>query len=44
VDDVLTHMPLPVIPGFVQTLRNAGVNIVATGELRLNPTMNYMAT
>ena len=29
VDDVLTHKPLPEIPGFVQTLRNSGVNIVA---------------
>jgi hypothetical protein len=35
VDDVLTHKPLPVIPGFVQTLRNTGVNIVATGEFHL---------
>ncbi|MDB5264202.1 MAG: hypothetical protein JWQ14_3485, partial [Adhaeribacter sp.] len=35
VDDVLTHKPLPEIPGFVQTLRNAGVNIVATGEFHL---------
>ncbi|WP_223816171.1 hypothetical protein [Adhaeribacter rhizoryzae] len=35
VDDVLTHKPLPELPGFVQALRNTGVNIVATGEFHL---------
>lgn len=31
-DDVLTHKPLPEIPGFVNAFRNAGVNIVHLGE------------
>jgi len=32
VDDVLTHKPLPEIPGFVKAFRNTGVNIVHLGE------------
>ena len=31
-DDVLTHKPLPEIPGFVKAFRNTGVNIVHLGE------------
>nr|WKN36080.1 hypothetical protein K4G66_27315 [Tunicatimonas sp. TK19036] len=31
-DDVLTHKPLPDIPGFVKAFRNIGVNIVHLGE------------
>lgn len=31
-DDVLTHKPLPEIPGFVKAFRNIGVNIVHLGE------------
>lgn len=31
-DDVLTHKPLPDIPGFVKAFRNTGVNIVHLGE------------
>ena len=32
VDDVLTHKPLPEVPGFVKAFRNTGVNIVHLGE------------
>lgn len=35
VDDVLTHKPLPEIPGFVKALRNSGVNIMHLGEFHL---------
>jgi len=31
-NDVLTHKPLPDIPGFVKAFRNTGVNIVHLGE------------
>lgn len=31
-DDVLTHKPLPNIPGFVKAFRNTGVNIVHLAE------------
>ncbi|HEY9561832.1 MAG TPA: hypothetical protein VIR29_13700 [Anseongella sp.] len=31
-DDVLTHKPLPEIPGFVKAFRRSGVNIVHLGE------------
>ncbi|HYH02405.1 MAG TPA: hypothetical protein VEC37_04850, partial [Bacillota bacterium] len=31
-DDVLTHKPLPEIPGFVKAFRKTGVNIVHLGE------------
>ncbi|SDK20869.1 hypothetical protein SAMN05421823_102146 [Catalinimonas alkaloidigena] len=31
-DDVLTHKPLPDMPGFVETFRRTGVNIVHLGE------------
>ncbi len=31
-DDVLTHKPLPEIPGFVKAFKNTGVNIVHLGE------------
>lgn len=31
-DDVLTHKPLPDVPGFVKAFRNTGVNIVHLGE------------
>ncbi|QHT66238.1 hypothetical protein GXP67_05975 [Rhodocytophaga rosea] len=32
IDDVLTHKPLPQIPGFVKAFRDTGVNIVHLGE------------
>lgn len=32
VDDILTHKPIPAMPGFVKALRNTGVNIVHLGE------------
>lgn len=32
VDDVLTHRPMPEMPGFVKAFRNTGVNIVHLGE------------
>ena len=32
VDDVLTHKPMPEMPGFVKAFRNTGVNIVHLGE------------
>lgn len=35
VDDVLTHKPVPGIPGFVKALRNTGVNIMHLGEFHL---------
>lgn len=31
-DDLLTHKPVPEIPGFVKAFRNTGVNIVHLGE------------
>jgi len=34
-DDVLTHKPLPEIPGHVTALRNMGVNIMHLGEFHL---------
>jgi len=34
-DDVLTHKPLPEIPGFVKAFRNTGVNIIHMGEFHL---------
>jgi hypothetical protein len=34
-DDVLTHKPLPPMPGFVKALRNTGVNIMHLGEFHL---------
>src|SRR5699024_10846537 len=33
--DVLTHKPLPAIPGFVKTYRKMGVNIIHLGEFHL---------
>ncbi|MEJ7693820.1 hypothetical protein [Daejeonella sp.] len=35
VDDVLTHRPLPEIPGHVTALKNLGVNIMHLGEFHL---------
>jgi len=35
IDDVLTHKPLPEIPGHVTALRNMGVNIMHLGEFHL---------
>ncbi|CAN5835299.1 hypothetical protein BH24BAC1_BH24BAC1_26290 [soil metagenome] len=35
VDDVLTHKPLPEIPGHVKALRQTGVNIMHLGEFHL---------
>jgi hypothetical protein len=35
IDDVLTHKPIPEVPGFVKALRNAGVNIMHLGEFHL---------
>ncbi|HYG38950.1 MAG TPA: hypothetical protein VD908_10035 [Cytophagales bacterium] len=35
IDDVLTHKPLPEIPGHVKALRNLGVNIMHLGEFHL---------
>ncbi|WP_162343030.1 CehA/McbA family metallohydrolase domain-containing protein [Cyclobacterium salsum] len=35
IDDVLTHKPLPEIPGHVRALRNLGVNIMHLGEFHL---------
>ena len=35
IDDVLTHKPLPEIPGHVKALRNIGVNIMHLGEFHL---------
>jgi hypothetical protein len=35
VDDVLTHKPVPEIPGFVKALRKTGVNIMHLGEFHL---------
>jgi hypothetical protein len=35
IDDVLTHKPLPEIPGHVRGLRNLGVNIMHLGEFHL---------
>ncbi|WP_237587083.1 CehA/McbA family metallohydrolase domain-containing protein [Pontibacter russatus] len=35
IDDVLTHKPLPDIPGHVKALRNLGVNIMHLGEFHL---------
>jgi hypothetical protein len=35
IDDVLTHKPLPEIPGHVKALRNMGVNIMHLGEFHL---------
>jgi len=35
IDDVLTHKPIPEVPGFVKLLRNTGVNIVHLGEFHL---------
>ena len=35
IDDVLTHKPIPKVPGFVKALRNAGVNIMHMGEFHL---------
>ncbi|MET3112364.1 hypothetical protein AAKU52_000075 [Pedobacter sp. CG_S7] len=35
IDDVLTHKPIPEMPGFVKLLRNTGVNIVHLGEFHL---------
>lgn len=35
IDDVLTHKPIPEMPGFVKVLRNTGVNIVHLGEFHL---------
>ena len=35
IDDVLTHKPLPDIPGHVKALRNTGVNIMHLGEFHL---------
>lgn len=34
-DDVLTHKPVPEIPGFVKAMRNTGVNIMHLGEFHL---------
>lgn len=34
-DDVLTHKPIPDIPGHVKALRNMGVNIMHLGEYHL---------
>lgn len=34
-DDVLTHKPVPEVPGFVKALRNTGVNIMHLGEFHL---------
>lgn len=34
-DDVLTHKPLPEVPGFVKALKNTGVNIMHLGEFHL---------
>lgn len=34
-DDVLTHKPIPEIPGFVKALKNTGVNIMHLGEFHL---------
>lgn len=35
IDDVLTHKPLPEIPGHVKALRDMGVNIMHLGEFHL---------
>ncbi len=35
IDDILTHKPLPEIPGHVEALRNIGVNIMHLGEFHL---------
>ncbi|MEX2568864.1 MAG: hypothetical protein WD431_23175, partial [Cyclobacteriaceae bacterium] len=35
IDDVLTHKPLPEIPGHVRALRDLGVNIMHLGEFHL---------
>src|SRR5690606_25367629 len=35
IDDVLTHKPIPEIPGHVKALRNLGVNIMHLGEFHL---------
>lgn len=35
VDDILTHKPLPEIPGHVKALRKTGVNIMHLGEFHL---------
>ena len=35
IDDVLTHKPLPEIPGHVKALRKMGVNIMHLGEFHL---------
>jgi hypothetical protein len=35
IDDVLTHKPLPEIPGHVKALRQLGVNIMHLGEFHL---------
>jgi hypothetical protein len=34
-DDVLTHKPLPEVPGFVKALKKTGVNIMHLGEFHL---------
>jgi hypothetical protein len=34
-DDILTHKPLPDVPGHVKALRNMGVNIMHLGEFHL---------
>ncbi len=34
-DDVLTHKPLPEVPGFVKAMKNTGVNIMHLGEFHL---------
>lgn len=35
IDDILTHKPIPEIPGHVKALRNIGVNIMHLGEFHL---------
>lgn len=35
IDDILTHKPLPEIPGHVKVMRNLGVNIMHQGEFHL---------
>src|SRR5690606_39900625 len=35
IDDVLTHKPIPEIPGHVKALRANGVNIMHLGEFQL---------